>query len=567
MNKKKCFAMFKPLLVLFCLTTSLLAREGRDPLTMNEALRGATEGNYLAGLSASSNFDTAQASLYLRAAFRQEPQNSGLLEQALLASVADGAIDEAAILAEKLISVDKAHRVSRLVLAAKAAKIGQFKTARAHLLATDNAAKDLSSLLSMAYLYQGSGEKKEAVKSIEKLANTDIFGLFKHYHLGLLYDLQGEKAKAYTAFSAAYKMDSSLLRVTDSYARFVSQFKGKEEALAIYNAYEQVFPNQPIIREAKESLNAGFTLQSNVVSAQQGFAEVMFDLSLVLLQQKNRDIAVIYLHLARYLDPSHDLATLSLSELYEENKGYERAISLHKTLKSTSPLKAESDMRVGFNLEQLELKDEAKAHFEGLLAQKPNDLQLLQAYGNLLRARKDYAGAEKAYSQALEGVKTPTLAHWSLFYARGIARERNKDFKNGEKDFIQALALLPNTNSTARANVLNYLGYSWVDLNMNIDQGLDYIKQALDIKPKDGAITDSLGWAYYRLGRFEAAVTILERAVQLVGDDATLNDHLGDAYWQVGRKNEAVFQWNHARDAKPEPEDLSRILDKIQKGL
>jgi tetratricopeptide (TPR) repeat protein len=93
------------------------------------------------------------------------------------------------------------------------------------------------------------------------------------------------------------------------------------------------------------------------------------------------------------------------------------------------------------------------------------------------------------------------------------------------------------------------------------------IKHAVDQRPDDGYIVDSLGWAYYTLGNYDKAVTNLERAVELKPSDPTINEHLGDAYWRVGRKLEARFQWAHARDLKPDPKDLPRILAEIKNGL
>ncbi len=93
------------------------------------------------------------------------------------------------------------------------------------------------------------------------------------------------------------------------------------------------------------------------------------------------------------------------------------------------------------------------------------------------------------------------------------------------------------------------------------------IKQAVDARPNDGYIVDSLGWAYYRLHRYKDAADTLERAIELKPEDSTINDHLGDAYWQVGRKHEAVFQWTHARDMKPEADQLPLILEKLKHGL
>ena len=93
------------------------------------------------------------------------------------------------------------------------------------------------------------------------------------------------------------------------------------------------------------------------------------------------------------------------------------------------------------------------------------------------------------------------------------------------------------------------------------------LQRAVELAPRDGMIIDCLGWAYYRLGRYDDAVRELEKAVELKAGDPVINDHLGDAYWKVGRKLEAKFQWNHAKDSNPEHEDLLKILKKIDNGL
>jgi tetratricopeptide (TPR) repeat protein len=93
------------------------------------------------------------------------------------------------------------------------------------------------------------------------------------------------------------------------------------------------------------------------------------------------------------------------------------------------------------------------------------------------------------------------------------------------------------------------------------------IRRAVEQRPDDGYIVDSLGWAYFRTGNYDEAVKNLERAVELKPEDPTINDHLGDAYWRVGRMLEAHFQWSHAKDLKPEPDDLPKIETKLQNGL
>lgn len=106
-----------------------------------------------------------------------------------------------------------------------------------------------------------------------------------------------------------------------------------------------------------------------------------------------------------------------------------------------------------------------------------------------------------------------------------------------------------------------------MDRNENLDEALNMIRKAVELRPQDGYIVDSLGWAYYQLGRYNDAVVELEKAVKLRPEDPTINDHMGDAYWRVGRLLEATFQWNHAIAGKPEPEELAKIKEKLKKGL
>lgn len=156
----------------------------------------------------------------------------------------------------------------------------------------------------------------------------------------------------------------------------------------------------------------------------------------------------------------------------------------------------------------------------------------------------------------------PDKTNWSLYYVRGIAYERSKQWAKAESDLKLALELAPD-----QALIMNYLGYSWIDQGVNLDEGMRLIKKAVELKPDDGYIVDSLGWAYFRLGKYEDAVRELERAVELRPQDPVMNDHLGDAYWRVGRRLEARFQWSHAKELKPEPAELPKIEAKLKDGL
>ena len=180
------------------------------------------------------------------------------------------------------------------------------------------------------------------------------------------------------------------------------------------------------------------------------------------------------------------------------------------------------------------------------------------ALGNVLRSRKRFDDAAATYTKAVERIGTPDRGHWILFFYRGTSYERAKQWDKAQADLKKALELVPETQPGGRAQVMNYLAYSWVDRGENIDDAFKMLQRAVELAPRDGMIIDSLGWAYYRLGRYDDAVRELEKAVDLKAGDPVINDHLGDAYWKVGRKLEARFQWNHAKDSNPEHEDLDQ---------
>jgi len=140
-----------------------------------------------------------------------------------------------------------------------------------------------------------------------------------------------------------------------------------------------------------------------------------------------------------------------------------------------------------------------------------------------------------------------TSPDWRLLYARGVAYERTGRWPEAQTDLQAALALAPD-----QPELLNYLGYSWIDRGEHLKEALAMVEKAVGQNPRSGAMVDSLGWAYYRLGDFKKAVDKLEDAVELEAGDPEINNHLGDAYWKVGRKDEAQFQWKRVLTLQPD---------------
>ena len=537
-------------------------QQSRVP-TQQELSRLTPSGSYLAARHAGAQRDAAAAAAYYRAALRSDPRNSELLERAFLSVLAEGDVEEAVRLAERVVQLDRGDRIARLVLGVRALKNKQYVVARQNLSqSVRGQITDLTATLLMAWAQHGAGDTKGAVESIDKLQGADWYALFKDLHAGLVLDLANNRKEAGRRFERAHKADATALRLVEAYGSWLARTGSKDEATKVLRAFDAQLPRHPLVTEALDNLKTGKPLPMLVDTPQAGAAEVLYGLGAALGRRGGEDLGLIYLQLALYLSPNQPLALLSLADLYEQIKNPQLAIKAYERVAQNSPLRRNAEIQLATNLDTLERTEEAKTHLNKLITDHPNDVDAIMALGNILRGRKSFSECAQVYGKGIATIEKPERPHWLIFYFRGICHERAKNWPAAEEDLKAALKLYPD-----QPHVLNYLGYSWVDQGVNLDEGMRMIRRAVEQRPDDGYIVDSLGWAYYRVGNFEEAVKHLDRAVELKPDDPTINDHLGDAYWKVGRTLEAHFQWSHAKDLKPEPDELTKILHKLQHGL
>jgi Flp pilus assembly protein TadD len=285
-------------------------------------------------------------------------------------------------------------------------------------------------------------------------------------------------------------------------------------------------------------------------------------IGVALARDGSADVAVVFLQLGLYLDPSADVIALVLGQLMDGAGEHDAANAIYERIAPDSPMKPTAVVRVAENLDSLGDRDEALRRLGNIVTANPEDLDAISVLGDMQRSAELYAEAAVTYTKALELTGGDRPGDWRFYYVRGIAYERNKEWPKAEADFQKALALRP-----GQPQVLNYLGYSWVDQGINLVPALEMIEQAVQQAPNDGYIIDSLGWAFYRLGRFDEAVETLERAVQLRPNDPEINDHLGDAYWRAGRTLEANFQWTIAGSVDKDGNVKERVQPKLANGL
>ena len=530
-------------------------------------------GNFLAALAADASRDSRAAAHFFREALRDDPRNLELQERAFVASVQDGSFTDAFRLAERVLKRDPQNALAHLTLGVRALRNRQYQTARSSFQKAGGRGRnaDLSAALLVAWTYVGSGDLKKALETVDRF-NEPQLAVYRNFYGGLMADVAGDRKEAARRLKAAYESDPSTIRLADTYARFEARHGNRDAAKAIYAKLAERPGNEAFIASVKKIVDAGGVPDPLVQNVAQGAAEVLYTSSDIGGRGRGAElIALIYLQLANYLYGESDMVLVALAENFEQLKQYDRAIELYNKVPGDSGIKARTIIRSALVLNEAKRTDEALKLLDAAAAKTPSEVTLFDTMANIHRSNKRWSEAADASSRAIALVDRNNKNHWNLFYGRGIAYERNKQWPLAEADLQHALSMLPENPVTegekaARAHVLNHLAYSWVDMGMNIDQSFVMLKRAVELQPRDGYIIDSLGWAYFKLGLYEDAVRELERAVDIKPSDPVLNDHLGDAYWKVGRTTEAQFQWNHARDLKPEPEDLERILKKIEKG-
>lgn len=520
-------------------------------------------GNYLAARFAGSQSDLAASARFFAEALADDPDDPFLLERTLALSLAAGDIESATMFADRLADVDKSNRLAALTLGIDALHDKRWAVAVETLKRADaGPLANLTVEVLSAWAEAGSGQVDKAFQRLDRMQGEEWFAFFRAYHGGLIAAVAGRKDEAVSRLKAAYDADNGSIRVIEAYARALARAGKPDQAKALLDEAMATVPEHPLLSVIGEDIAKGRMPRPLVGSVDQGAAEILAGLGAAIARDDTGELASVYLQLALWLDPKADLARITLAEIFERSKQYEKAIDLLNGVSATSPLKRNAEIQIGFDYNALDKVDEARKHLGKLVAENPADLEAVTALGNVLRVRRMFKEAAEVYSKGIASLEKAEPSHWTLFYNRGIAYERTDRWPEAEADFKKALELQPD-----QPLVLNYLGYSWVDKGMNYDEALAMIRKAVELEPTDGYIVDSLGWVYFKLGRYDEAVVQLERAVELKPEDPVINDHLGDAYWQVGRKLEARFQWSHAKDRNPEPADLEKILKKLQDGL
>jgi tetratricopeptide (TPR) repeat protein len=532
------------------------------PVMAQKAGESAKLGAYLAARVAGTGRDLGAAAEYYDQVLMVDPDNPELLSAASLFMLADGQVEKAIAAAERLLEFRPDEGPALLLASVGKVTEGDYAAA-AELVAAvplTGINRFLGPLVE-AWILVGLGQVDGAFAALEKLSINSSFAPMQLYHTALIMEFDGRIEDAEAQFQLMLEGGVSS-RGIEAYGGFMESQGRADEAVTLYQNFLAVAPDDEIIGAALTRQQSGAAATPLIADVSAGLAEALQGMAASLTQENAFNPARNFAQLALYLWPDLEPAMTALADTMEQEELWPLANEVLAKVPADSAYSWGARMRIAVNLGRMDEVDAADDILEQMAGERPDSVEALISLGDIMRSAGRFEDSVAAYDRAMDRIDQLSQGDWVLLYTRGTVLERSGDWERAEADFLQALELEPD-----QPFILNYLGYSWIEMGRNVEEATEMIERAVAQRPTAGFIVDSLGWGHYMLGNYEEAVRQLERAVQLTPGDSTINEHLGDAYWRVGRKREATFQWQHALDLGPEDDQLPIVLKKLEQGL
>ena len=529
-----------------------------------EPERPTAAGSFLAARHAERERDWDGAARFLEQALALEPTNFDLLQRAHAAVLADGRFADAVALARRIVAVSSANPPANVTLAVEEIGLGRWEDAgrRIRELPLQGINRVVLPLM-RAWIEAGLDRPAAAQDQLRGLGEIGGFRPIQMLHAALINDLAGRTAEADADFTRALETEGGPPpRVAEAAAWFYAFHGRREEARALIARVRALYPDSLSLEAVGARLAGSAPTPRFVADAKAGMAEALFNVASAVRQEAGGQVSLAYGRYALAIAPDHGPALLLVADVLDQQNRFAESNALFAKVPASDPLSWPARLRIAENLYQLKKPDEAVAMLEAMASERPDRIDALTALGQIRRLQERFPEAAEVYARALARIPDPQPRHWALFYARGIAHERSKQWPAAEADFLKALELQPE-----QPDVMNYLAYSWVDMNLHLDRAFPMLERAVELRPNSGHIIDSLAWAHFRKDRFEEAVPLMERAAELLPQDPVILDHLGDVYWRVGRTAEARFSWRRSLANKPEGELRAELERKIAQGL
>ncbi len=521
-------------------------------------------GAYLAAQFAMSSNDLMQAGDYLELALETDPRDKDLLQNAMRARLVGGQVPQAVAIARELIEQTPANQQAGLLLAIDSFEAGRYAHAGRYL---DKMNKGpMARLLEpniRLWMAVAKARDGDVQATMSQLRRTAAFTPISMLQVARALELSSDLTGADEAYETGARAGGvSYFFFVKAYGAFLERKGDALGARKLYQDYHDTHLTHPHILAGLARLEASAPAPELPRAVNMQMANAFIAVAEVMERENRLELALAYAHLALFLEPESDIAIFMTAEIFRRNQRWTTAHDRFALIAPEQTMYRAAQIKRAEMLNEADAVEEAISVLYAVMTDTAEDIEALVALGDMLRFRFRYEEAEQAYDKAIGLIERERAIHWHLYFARGITRERQGNWIMAEVDLQKARQL-----SGDEPHVLNYLGYSWIDQGIYLQEGLAIIELAVRKEPSNGFFVDSLGWAHYRLGQHDKALGYLEHASRLEPTDPVITEHLGDVLWRLGREVEARYQWRKALAFDPVDEDVTKIENKIVTGL
>jgi tetratricopeptide (TPR) repeat protein len=421
--------------------------------------------------------------------------------------------------------------------------------------------------LLLATLYLKEEDPENAIEVLNKLLSNFPDSYAGHYYLGKAYMALEAFDMAEREFKTTLELDPSL---EEPRFELIELYKIRGQNEKIISLYQEIRSQEP--ENVRAAIELGYYYHS------QGKTMESRDIFSNLGKRSDTDMEVLRILVAFYLDQDqyekaaiiiegmlsgspdssdlHYLAGVANDELADHDKAMEHL----KKVAPESRFYKNAVIHVAFLYQKTDKIDKAVDYLKSAIGKTPEDPDIYHYLGVLYEEAEKYLEAEAVLNEGLKIDPENPKIHFRL----GVVYDK-LDRKEDSIEKMKFVIELEPEN----ANALNYLGYTWADMDKNLEEAEALIRRAIELKPDDGYITDSLGWVFYKQGRYEEAVEVLEKAVELVPDDPVILEHMGDAYLKVNQQFKALEFYEKSLEVKEEKDkaDLEKKILELKDDM
>jgi tetratricopeptide (TPR) repeat protein len=398
---------------------------------------------------------------------------------------------------------------------------GQLEAAlEQYKVIADSNPEDAQTYVRIAEIYRRQGKYDQALENLKRADTLVPDTMDVPYSMAAVYQAQGR-------YDEAIKLLQDLLKKTDKSDAGTSQADRNNRAIFV-ERLGMIYREQENYSAAVDTFRKMLTLGDE--NARSGYQEII--------------------------------------DTYREAKEWPQATAAAKEAVQKMPDDRDLRMVLDAQLADTGQVDQSVADIRSMLKGGPEDRDVYIRLAIIYTRAKRWSDAEEALNKA-EQISTKTDDKAYVYFLRGDLYQRQKMFDQAEDQFRKVLGMTPPSDPQAAAT-LNYLGYMNADRGVKLEESLNYIKQALTFEPNNAAYLDSLGWVYFKLGKYDLAEDNLNKAAAHMGSDPTVQEHLGDLYQKTGRLklaaahwDRAVQEWNKTVPAEQDGEAFAKVQQKL----